>query len=175
MTIWTWTFLISNTLYWAIFFYLLSRRRWDSAALTVGILHMLLAAVLSVAPFRSFVEPEHAAYHQIGLIYLEGRWVTLATSLLLGWLLAAAWITVAKGRGRWMAVVAGFDLQWALNFGGAIILLPLSGRAGYQTIQLGENQSPVFTGVTAQLILFLFFVVPFVMSGIWAVFRIRSL
>ena len=101
--------------------------------------------------------------------------MTLATNLLLGWLLAAAWITAAKGSGRWMAVVAGFDFQWALNFGGAIILLPLSGRADYQTIQVAENQPPVFTGVTAQLVLLLFFVVPLVVSGMWAVFRIRSL
>ena len=173
MSIWTWTFLVSNTVYWAIFFYLLSRRRWDSAALIVGILHMLLAAALSVAPFRSFVEPEHVEYHQIGLIHLEGRWVTLATGLLLVWVLVAAYVTVAKARGRWMAVVAVFDLLWAVNLGGAIVLLPLGGRGAYQAIQLGENQPPLITGVAAQLILFLFFVVPYMVSAVWAMRRMR--
>ena len=173
VNVWTWTFLVSNAVYWGIFFYLLSRRRGDAAALMVGILHMMLAAALSVAPFRSFVEPEHVAYHRIGLIHLEGQWVALATGLLLAWVLAAAYVTVAKGRGRWMTVVAVFDLLWAINLGGAIVLLPLRGRGAYQTIQLGENQPPLMSGVGAQLILLLFFVVPYMVSGVWALRRMR--
>ena len=52
MAIWFWLALASNVVVWSIFFYQLSRRRWNVAALIVGILHMLFSVVLSVAPFR---------------------------------------------------------------------------------------------------------------------------
>jgi hypothetical protein len=56
MNIWAPIFLVTNAIYWAVFFYLLSRRRWNAAALMVGLFHMLLASVLSVAPFRSLLD-----------------------------------------------------------------------------------------------------------------------
>ena len=96
MNIWTAIFLVTNTIYWAVFFYLLSRRRWNAAALVVGLFHMLLASVLSVAPFRSLLDSDYR--WQLGFVGMAGRVAVIPAFLTLGWALAAAWITVAKGR-----------------------------------------------------------------------------
>ena len=170
MSAWIQIFLVTNVIYWALFFYLLSRRRWNTAALVVGLFHMLLACVLSVAPFRSLLD---AAYRwQLGLVGFEGRAAVIPAFLTLGWALAAAWIVVAWGQGRWMWLVAVGDILFAVNLGAAILLFPLQGNPAYQKIQLGERF--ILTGWTASLILLLGFVLPPVMSGVWAARRSRS-
>ena len=171
MNIWTPIFLVTNAIYWAIFFYLLSRRRWNAAALAVGLFHMLLASVLSVAPFRSLLD---SAYRwQLGFVGFDGRAAVIPALLTLGWALAAAWITVAKGKGSWMWLIAVGDVLFALNLGAAIVLFPLRGNLAYQRIQFGE--SVVLSGMIASLILLLCFVVPPMGSGIWAARRARSI
>ena len=169
MSIWTSIFLVTNTIYWAVFFYLLTRRRWNAAALVVGLFHMLLASVLSVAPFRSLLD---SAYRwQLGFVELDGRVAVIAAFLTLSWTLAAAWITVARGKGRWMWLIAVGDILFALNLGAAIVLFPLRGNFAYQRIQLGGNF--VLSGIVASIILVLCFVVPPIVSGIWAARRAR--
>jgi hypothetical protein len=171
MAIWTQIFLISNAIYWAIFFYLLSRRRWDRAAFTVGLFHMLLASVLSVAPFRSLLDP---AYRwQLGFVGCGGRVAAIPAFLTLGWTLAAAWLAVAKGAGGSMWVIAVGDLFFALNLAAAILLFPLRGNLAYQKVQLGEKF--IVTGWMASLILLLGFVAPPIASCIWAARRSRRL
>ena len=120
MTVWTSIFLVSNAVYWAIFFFLLTRRRWDAAAFTVGLFHMLLASVLSVAPFRSLIDP---AYRwQLGFVGFDGRVAVVPAVLTLSWALAAAWLAVAKGKGRWMWLVAAGDLLFAVNLGASPLI-----------------------------------------------------
>ena len=171
MNIWTTIFLVTNAIYWAVFFYLLSRRRWNAAALVVGLFHMLLASVLSVAPFRSLLDSDFR--WQLGFVGIAGRVAVIPAFLTLGWTLAAAWITVAKGKGGWMWLIAIGDVLFALNLGAAIVLFPLQGNLAYQKIQLGE--SFVLSGLIASLILLLCFVVPPMGSGIWAACRARSI
>ena len=163
-------FLVTNVIYWALFFYLLWRRRWDVAALVVGLFHMLLASVLSVAPFRSLLDADYR--WQLGFVGFEGRAAVLPAFLTLGWALAAAWVVVAQGRGRWMWLVAVGDMLFALNLGAAILLFSSRGNPAYQKVQLGERL--MFTGWVASLILLIGFVLPPVVSGVWAARRSRQ-
>src|SRR5438132_10946099 len=101
MAIWFQIALVLNVIYWAIFFYLLSRRRWNVPALAVGIFHMLFAAVVSVAPIRSLLDPDYIGYGR-GVIQFEKRAVVLPAALILRWALSAAGIAVVKGTVRWM-------------------------------------------------------------------------
>ena len=156
-----------NVIYWGIFCFLLSRRRWNAAALTVGIFHMLFAGVMSIAPIRALLDPHYAGY-AVGTIGFEGRAVALPAALILGWALAAAWVSVGKGSGRWMTLVAVGDILFALSIGASILL---SGPQGWK-FQLGEHFS--VTGVTGLFVLLCFFTLPFVISALWAVKRART-
>ena len=51
MAIWFQIALVLNLIYWTIFLYLLSRRRWTGLGLAVGIFHMFFASLVSVANF----------------------------------------------------------------------------------------------------------------------------
>ncbi len=167
MTVWIQIFLVTNLIYWALFFYLLSRRSWDAAALIVGLFHMLLASVLSVAPFRSLLDADYR--WQLGFVSFEGRAAVIPAFLTLGWALAAAWIVLAQGWGRWMWLIAVGDILFALNLGAAILLFPSRGNLAYQKVQLGERF--IITGWAASLILLIGFVLPPVTIGIWAARR----
>src|SRR5829696_6650037 len=167
MTIWFQIALALNVIYWAVFFYLLSRRRWNAPALAVGIFHMLFAAVVSVAPIRSLLDPDYAGYG-LGVIHFEKRAVVLPAALVLGWALAAAWVAVGKGVGRWMRLVVAGDLFFALGLGLSILL---DGPRDWK-FQLGEHFTA--TGVAGLLILLCFFTLPFIASAIWAAGRTRA-
>lgn len=167
MAIWYWLGLASNVVVWAIFFYLLSRRRWKVSALTVGILHMLFSVVVSIAPFRSFLEPNYPGLG-LGFLRFEGMAATLPATLLFGWAVAAAWLAVNKGKGRWMTLIVVGDIFLALNFGGSTLL---EGRTDNWRIDFGEGKS--ITGLASAIILLLVFTFPFVSSAIWAASRSR--
>ena len=167
MAIWFKVAIVLNVIYWGVFFYLLSRRRWNIPALGVGIFHMLFAAVVSVAPIRSFLDPEYGGYG-LGFIHLEKRAVVIPAALILGWALAAAWIAVGKGKGRWMKLVMIGDLFFALSMGLSILL----DDSQNWKFQLGENFTA--TGVWGLLILLGFFTLPFIASALWAARRTRT-
>ena len=171
MKVWLWVVLASNVVYWSIFFYLLSRRRWDAPALTFGALHMLFASLLVAAPLRSLLDPNYAGY-QLGLIRFEGRWATLPATVFLAWALASAWLAVARGRGRWMKLIAVGDILFALNLGGGFLLDLLRGELASSKIQGGEYFT--LTGTVAALIPLLLFALPFAASAIWAARRVHS-
>jgi hypothetical protein len=156
-----------NVIYWGIFCYLLSRRRWNAAALTVGIFHMLFAGVMSVAPIRALLDPNYAGY-AVGTIQFEGRAVAIPAALILGWALAAAWVSVGKGSGRWMTLVAVGDILFALSIGMSILL----GGPREWKFQLGKYFS--VAGVRGLFILLCLFTLPFVISARWAVKRASS-
>ncbi len=171
MSIWLWVIAVSLTLYWSIFFYLLTRRRWDAPALIVGILHMLFASMFVAAPIRSFFDPNYIGF-EVGLVRFEGRWATLPSAVFLSWALAAAWIAVSYGKGRWMKLIAVGDILFALNLGGGFLLDYVRGDLAASKIQGGE----FFTlkGTVAALIPLLLFALPFVASAIWAMRRTQS-
>ncbi len=171
MSIWLWVFVISNLIYWSIFFYLLTRRRWDASALTVGVLHMVFASLIVAAPVRSFFDPNYIGY-QLGLIRFEGRWAVLPATVFLAWALSSAWIAVARGRGGWMKLVAVGDILFALNLGGGFLLDLVRGDLAKSKIQGGEFFT--LAGTVAALIPLLLFALPFVASAVWAAGRAHS-
>lgn len=167
MAIWFQIALVLNLVYWVVFFYLLSRRRWNVPALAVGIFHMLFAAVISVAPIRSLLDPDYIGYG-LGEIHLEKRAVVIPAALILAWALSSAWIAVGKGRGRWMRVILVGDLFFALSMAVSILL----DDSQDWTFQLGEHFK--VTGVVGLVILLGFFTLPFVVSAVWAATRTRK-
>lgn len=167
MAIWFQIALALNVVYWAIFFYLLSRRHWNVPALAVGIFHMLFAALFSVAPIRSLLDPDYIGYG-LGVLHFEKRAVALPAALILGWALMAAWVAVGKSRGRWMKVVMVGDLFVALSMSAAILL----DSSQDWKFQLGEYFTA--TGIAGLLILLSFLTLPFIASAIWAATRIKK-
>lgn len=171
MSIWAWVIAVSLTVYWSIFFYLLTRRRWDAPALIVGILHLLFASMFVAAPIRSFFDPNYIGF-EVGIVRFEGRWATLPSAAFLSWALAATWIAVSHGRGRWMKLIVVGDILFALNLGGGFLLDYVRGDLAASKIQAGD----FFTlkGTVAALIPLLLFALPFVAAAIWAMRRIQS-
>jgi hypothetical protein len=167
MAIWFQIALVLNVIYWAVFFYLLSRRRWNFPALAVGIFHMLFAAVVSVAPIRSLLDPDYGGYG-LGVIHFEKRAVALPAALILGWALVAAWVAVGKGRGPWMRLVMLGDLFFGLSLG---ISLLVDNSQDWK-FQLGEHFTA--SGMAGLLILLGFFTLPFIVSALWAASRTRT-
>ena len=167
MAIWCQIALVLNVIYWAVFFYLLSRRRWNVPALMVGIFHMFFASVVSVAPIRSLLDPDYPGYG-LGVIQFEKRAVALPAALILGLALAAAWTAVGKARGRWMRLVMVGDLFFAVSMGISIVL----DRSDNWKFQLGEHFTA--TGVAGLFIILCFFTLPFVASAIWAASRTQA-
>jgi len=171
MTVWLWIALISNLVYWTIFFTLVARRRWNKPALAVGVLHMLFASLLVVAPIRSLIDPAYIGY-QIGLFRFEGRATALPAAIFLLWSLAAAWSAVTDQRGRWLKAIAVGDLLFAGNLGVALLGEYLRGELNGTVIEFGEHLTlagPLWAGV-----LMLVFVVPFVASARWAMRRAKA-
>lgn len=167
MAIWFQIAIALNLILWAIFFFLLSRRRWTVAALMAGVFHMLFAAVVSVAPIRATLDPNYTTF-ALGFIQVKGQAAALPAALILCWALSAAWIAVGKGKGRWMKAIAAGDAFFALNMGGALLL----DNARDWTFQLGEYLT--ISGVAGLVILLFFFTGPFVASAIWAFRRTGS-
>jgi hypothetical protein len=167
MAIWFQIAILSNVLYWSVFLYLLATRRarLTKGALGVGVLHMLFAALLSVAPARSWLDPN---YGELGLGFLRfaGRAATPPATLLLAWSLASAWRAAAGARGRRLTLVLVGDLFSAINFGGATLL---EGRADNWKIQLGEKLT--LTGLPGAFLMLALFTLPFAASAIWAARR----
>jgi hypothetical protein len=82
---------------------------------------MLFSLVPSVAPFRSILDANYPGL-ELGFIRFEGMAATLPATLMFGWAVAAAWLAVSKGRGRWMTLIVVGDIFLALNFGGSTLL-----------------------------------------------------
>ena len=129
---------------------------------------MLFSLVLSVAPFRSFLDPNYPGLG-LGFLRFEGMAATLPATLIFVWAVIAAWIAVSNREGRWMTLILVGDIFLALNFGGSTLL---EGRSDNWRIDLGEGRS--ITGLASAFILLLVFTVPFVASAIWAARRSRS-
>ena len=152
---------------WLAFLYALTRRRWNFVSLLVGVFHMLFAATLSFAPFRSWFDPSYLGL-SLGFLRFNGRGATLPCALMLAWALVAAWVAVTKGNGPWLMLVLVGDAFWALNFGGSFLAEnPMKSK-----IQLGDEAT--VTGTWALLILLTFYVLPFVLSTIWCARHLRG-
>jgi hypothetical protein len=150
MTPWLWIALVTNLVYGAVFVHLVRRHRPGKTAVTLGVMHMLLAGVLSVAPIRSFIDPDYPGFG-VGLLHFEKRAATLPASLLFLWALGSALILASGSRGRKLWVVAAGDTLFALNMLGD---LARSGAGG--DIQFGEHFT--ISGAAALAIMAILFV-----------------
>src|SRR5215213_4164841 len=167
MAIWFKIAIVLNVIYWTVFLYLLSRRRWTGWGLVVGIFHMLFAAVVSVAPIRSILDPDYVGYG-LGELHFEKRAVAFPAAVILSWALTSAWLAVGKGRGRWMRLVMVGDLFVALSISVSLVL----DDSQDWKFQLGENFTAA--GVKGLLILLCLFTLPFIASAIWAARSTRT-
>jgi len=166
MAPWIPLFVISNLVYWAIFVFLAIRKHSPPAATTLGALHMLLAAALSVAPFRSFFDPRYPGF-ALGILRFEGRYATRPTAAMLAWALAAAWLLASRRSGSMLWVVVIGDVLFAINQ-----LLGLTTSSAENDIQFGEYLT--IHGVQALLIMAILFVVGPAISAWWAGTHVRQ-
>jgi hypothetical protein len=160
MTPWLWIAVISNTIYWTLFGLQLRRSRWTATGLVIGIVHLLVAAIFSVAPFRSAVDPNYPGF-RFGLLHFEGTATVLPSAILLVWALVCAFLAISKQFGKSFWLIAVFDFFLAANQALSILLSPAD-----WTIQFGEHFS--ITGFAgAAVMLTLFALGPF-LSGFWS-------
>ena len=163
MTPWLWIALVSNLIYWTVFVILAKRRRTGAAGIVVGVVHLLLAGVFSVAPIRSAIDPSYPGL-AFGILRFEGRSAVIPAATVLIWALSCAYLAVAKGSGPAMWWVATFDLLMAANLAAGIF-----SAGGDNAIQFGEHFTvPANAGLVLMLLLF---VLGPVASGIWSARR----
>lgn len=163
MTPWLWIAVVSNLIYWTVFAILVKRGRAGAAGIVVGLVHLLLAAIFSVAPIRSAIDPNYPGL-AFGILRFEGRSAVIPAAVVLIWALACAYLAVGKGAGRAMWWVAAFDLLMAANLAVGIL-----SAGGDNTIQFGEHLTiPANAGLVLML---LFFTLGPAVSGIWSVRR----
>ena len=160
MTPWLKIALVTNVVYWAVFVTLAVRRKPGAAAIVLGVMHMLLAGVVSVAPIRSFVDPEYPGF-RMGLLHFEHRAATLPSALMLVSALASAFLLASRARGGKLWVVVGFDVLFALN---QLLDILRSGTGG--NIQFGEHLT--ISGLQAALIMAVLFVGGPALSAWWS-------
>ena len=166
MPVWIALALGTNLVYLAVFCYLAFRSRPSGVAVMLGVMHLLLAAALSVAPFRSFFDPAYPGFG-LGILQFEGRAATLPSVLLLSWALASAWLLASGTKGSALWVVAIGDALFALN---QLVSLFQSGNDNI--IQFGEYLT--IRGLQALLIMAILFVGGPAISAWWASVRARE-
>jgi len=155
---------------WAVFAYLVWRRRWTRASLAVAGLHTLLIAPTSIAPYRAITEPE--TFHLgFGWVQVSGAFAAIPAMVIWAWGLCVAVIALTHPSGRRLAVIAIGDFVLAGNFGTFFTVTALRGLLRDFTAQGGEFI--ILTGLRWAALLLLFFVVPFTYSGLWAVRNMR--
>jgi hypothetical protein len=150
MTPWIAIALVTNLVYWTVFVVLAVRHKPGAGAVVLGAMHMLLAAAMSVAPFRSFIDPAYPGF-RLGVLHFENRGATLPTALLLIWALGSAFVLASGGRGRKLWFVAAGDALFALNQ-----LLSLFQEGSRSDIQFGEHLT--IGGLQSLLIMAVLFV-----------------
>jgi hypothetical protein len=163
MTPWLWIALISNVVYWTLFVLLLRRRRWTTTGLVVGIVHLLIAGIFSVAPFRSAVDPAYVGF-RFGLLQFEGTATVLPAAILLVWALSCAYLAISRQSGKTLWFIAVFDFFIAANQMISILLTPAN-----WTIQFGEHFS--ITGIAGAAVMLLLFALGPFLSGFWSARR----
>jgi len=162
MTVWLAGGIALSVAFWIAF--VLLRRRFEAspsqalaAAVQVG-----PAGLLSVAPWRSVLDPTYIGY-SLGVLRFPGRTASLPATLVLLSLLVSAWILLRFRGGRPYAVPAIVNLLFALNLG----LGMLGGEA--PRFQLGEHLT--LTGAPALALELVLLVLPFLLVAAWCVRR----
>ncbi len=166
-----WTALLvgSNALYWGVFVYLLSRRRWSWSGLCVGLLHMIISAPLVLGPWRALFG-DAGFHYQVGYLEGSGLWAFFPASVLLMWALGSAWLAVALAGGRWMLVGAIGDALMALNIAGGLV----ANRAALAAERIQGGEYFTITGGALVAAILLMFAMPLVACSVWSFRRVRN-
>jgi hypothetical protein len=114
MNVWAWTFLLSNVLYWGLFIRSAIFGRARRIAVVIGVVHMLFASTVSVAPIRSLFDPGYVGF-ALGVLRFEGRAATLPSALVLAGSLVSASLLTSRTSGRQLLFVAIFDFLFAID------------------------------------------------------------
>lgn len=168
MTRWLWIALISNLVYWGLFAYWCSQKRWTRSGLGVGVLHMLYASLLVVAPIRSFIDPDYPGY-QLGILRFERQAAVIPATMILVWALTSAYLAVRRGYGKRLRLIAAGDVLFAVLMGGLFVEEWMKGLLNGPQIQFGEHLT--LSGPLWALVPMLVFVLPFCLSAVWAMKR----
>ena len=164
MTVWLAGGILLSAIFWAAFVYL--KRHFGASASQgwAAATQLVPAGFLSVAPWRSVLDPGYGGY-VVGLLEYAGRSASLPSTLVLTSLLAAAWVLLRYRGGPAFAIPALVDLAFAANLG-----LGLFGDEAPR-FQLGEHFT--LSGVPALALLLMVFVLPFLLVAVWCVRRLR--
>lgn len=163
MSPWGIGYVLANGFYWFLFLYWRDRYRPSTEAQLVGILHVFFAGMLDF-PLRPLLDSGFRGWGIGFLQFHERGTALLATILLLGWALNAAWLAVARGKGLGMLWIAVGDWIWGLN----IVWFQI------QNLRRGLGQYDFwietihFRGVWAEIIVQLLFASAFSYAGRWA-------
>jgi hypothetical protein len=163
MTTWLWIAVISNAIYWAVFLFLLKRRHWNKTSLVIGIVHLLIAGIFSVAPIRSAMDPAYPGF-RFGLLHFEGTATVLPAAIILVWALSCAYLAITRKSGKALWSIAAFDFLLAANQTMSILQSPSS-----WTIQFGEHFS--ITGIAGAAVMLVLFAFGPCLSGLWSARR----
>ena len=155
-----------NSVLVLVFVFLAVRSRPGATAIALGLIHLLLAAAMSVAPWRSFFDPDYFGFG-LGLFQFEKRAATLPTAILFSWAASSAFILASGTRKRALWVVAIGDLLFALNQLAGLLVQPGTSNV----IQFGEYLT--ISGVQALAIMASLFVLGPAMSAWWTARRAR--
>jgi hypothetical protein len=148
MNLWGWTFLVTNLMCWAVFVRRVQRGPHQRYAVGIGVLHMLLATLVSVAPARSFFDPQYHGF-ALGLLRFEGRAATIPSILVLASALACASVVVSRPSRRGFWFVAIFDVLLAFTVAAGTI------AHGDYRIQFGDALTlDGILGLAVMLLLF---------------------
>ena len=153
-----------NSVLLITFVFLAIRSRPGATAIALGLVHLLLAAAMSVAPWRSFFDPDYFGFG-LGLFQFEKRAATLPTAILFSWAASSAFILANGTRGRALWVVAVGDLLFALNQ-----LASLFRPGASNVIQFGEYLT--ISGLQSIAIMAVLFVLGPAVSAWWAARRV---
>lgn len=163
MTDWLQVLYGAAVVFSAIFVGLLFLRRWTKTGIAVGAFHLLVAILLSVAPFRALMDPDYEGF-TLGLVRFPGHTAVVPAAVFLGWALSAAFISVTVNKSRWLLFVTVGDWLIAINFAAAMILSPSVG-----TIQLGQYLT--IGGLASLFLMAVIFILAPFFCGFWALRR----
>lgn len=169
MDSWTTLLLASNLLYWGVFIYLVTRRRWSWSGLLVGVLHMMISTPLVLGPWRALFNDRNFHY-QVGYVEGTGLGAFVPALLLLAWAVASAWLAVAGTRGRSMLVGAIGDALMVLNIGVGL----LANRTELATARIQAGEYFTITGTELVAAILIAFATPLVASSVWAFRRVTD-
>jgi hypothetical protein len=162
VTVWLAGGILLSAVFWIAFARLRRRHQASASQAWAAAAQLGPAGLLSVAPWRSVLDPNYGDY-VLGYLHFTGRSASLPATLVLASLLASAWILLRYRGGRPYAFPAAFNFLFGANLGYGI---------GKETprFQLGEHLT--LTGAPALAVVLALLVLPFLVVAGWCLRRL---